>query len=563
MSKKLLLLLLLFVCNISLGQFTSNSALNEVIQDQAGSEQATPLISSRDDGGAYISWFDQSSGSYVLRMQRLDAAGNKLWGPQGIMVSNAPQSTALFRYDLKTDQLGNAVVAFQDERTGSLQIVIQKLDSNGIAFWQTNGIVLLDAVGTEGLSPSLGILGNNRIIIAWNAYSANAKWVSFYDLDPITGAPINGGTSPEKIISGIAGTNYSRPKILGIGLNQYYLLYVQEVGNFPGASSKIYAKKMESGNISLWPNQILVSTKTITFFYFPNFISDGNTGFTIAFNTSNPTGAALTSVYLQHVDSSGLLWSPTGIAATSSTSIQSYLGDYFHHTLNNETWIAIQETNTSQSASGNSFQRVDANGILLLGANGVVVDPQVTSITTPVGFAQNGTHGTIIYFDGSFGQQVIKATNINSTGAKQWTISSTSICSNLSNKDDIGITKFINDQIIVAWSDTRIDKGVYTQNLNMDGTIGPLAVGINSLEKTESNFLFQNPSSDLIIRSNLGKSQNNLLRIYSFAGSILIQEEIISNDQSFLIETNNLAAGIYLVQYGNQIKKWIKCATYK
>ncbi len=563
MSKNLLLLLLLFVCNISLGQFTSNSALNEVIQDQAGSEQATPLISSRDDGGAYISWFDQSSGSYVLRMQRLDAAGNKLWGPQGIMVSNAPQSTALFRYDLKTDQLGNAVVAFQDERTGSLQIVVQKLDSNGIAFWQTNGIVLLDAVGTEGLSPSLGILGNNRIIIAWNAYSANAKWVSFYDLDPITGAPINGGTSPEKIISGIAGTNYSRPKILGIGLNQYYLLYVQEVGNFPGASSKIYAKKMESGNISLWPNQILVSTKTITFFYFPNFISDGNTGFTIAFNTSNPTSAALTSVYVQHVDSSGLLWSPTGTAATSSTSIQSYLGDYFHHNLNNETWIAIQATNTGQSASGNSFQRVDANGILLLGANGVVVDPQVTSITTPVGFAQNGTNGTIIYFDGSFGQQVIKATNINSAGTKQWTISSTSICSNLSNKDDIGITKFINDQIIVAWSDTRIDNGVYAQNLNMDGTIGPLAVGINSIEKTESNFLFQNPSSDLIIRSNLGKSQNNLLRIYSFAGSILIQEEIIYNDQSFLIETNNLADGIYLVQYGNQIEKWIKCATYK
>ena len=193
----------------------------------------------------------------------------------------------------------------------------------------------------------------------------------------------------------------------------------------------------------------------------------------------------------------------------------------------------------------------------------VVVDPQVTSITTPVGFAQNGTNGTIIYFDGSFGQQVIKATNINSAGTKQWTISSTSICSNLSNKDDIGITKFINDQIIVAWSDTRIDNGVYAQNLNMDGTIGPLAVGINSIEKTESNFLFQNPSSDLIIRSNLGKSQNNLLRIYSFAGSILIQEEIIYNDQSFLIETNNLADGIYLVQYGNQIEKWIKCATYK
>jgi len=558
---KILLILLLFVFNISMGQFTNNSALNVVIQDQAGSEQATPLISSRDDGGAYISWFDQSSGSYVLRMQRLDAAGNKLWGPQGVVVSNATQSTALFRYDLKTDNLGNAVVAFQDERTGSLQIVIQKLDSNGIPFWQTNGIVLLDADATQGLSPSLGILGNNRIIIAWNAYSANAKWVDFYDLDPITGAPINGGTSPQKIISGIAGTNYSRPKILGIGLNQYYLLYVQEVGNFPSATSKIYAKKMESGNVSLWPNQILVSTKTIAFFYFPNLISDGNTGFTIAFNTSNPTSAALTSVYVQHVDSSGILWSPTGIAATSSTSIQSYVGDYFHHTLNNETWIAIQETNTGQSASGNTFQRLDANGILLLGTNGVVIDPQVSSIITPVGFAQNGTNGTMIYYDGSFGQQVIKATNINAAGTKQWTNSSTLICSNLSNKDDIGITKFINDQIIVAWSDTRIDKGIYTQNLNMDGSIGPVAVGINSIEKTESNFLFQNPSSDLIIKNSLHNAQNNLLRIYNFAGSILIQEEINNSDQSFPIETKNLVDGIYLVQYGNQFEKWIKCSS--
>jgi len=544
-----------------MGQFTNNSALNVVIQDQAGSEQATPLISSRDDGGAYISWFDQSSGSYVLRMQRLDAAGNKLWGPQGVVVSNATQSTALFRYDLKTDNLGNAVVAFQDERTGSLQIVIQKLDSNGIPFWQTNGIVLLDADATQGLSPSLGILGNNRIIIAWNAYSANAKWVDFYDLDPITGAPINGGTSPQKIISGITGTNYSRPKILGIGLNQYYLLYVQEVGNFPGATSKIYAKKMESGNVSLWPNQILVSTKTIAFFYFPNLISDGNTGFTIAFNTSNPTSAALTSVYVQHVDSSGLLWSPTGIAATSSTSIQSYVGDYFHHTLNNETWIAIQETNTGQSASGNTFQRLDANGILLLGTNGVVIDPQVSSIITPVGFAQNGTNGTMIYYDGSFGQQVIKATNINAAGTKQWTNSSTFICSNLSNKDDIGITKFINDQIIVAWSDTRIDKGIYAQNLNMDGSIGPVAVGVNPIEKTESNFIYQNPSSDLIIKNSLHNAQNNLLRIYNFAGSILIQEEINNSDQSFPIETNNLKDGIYLVQYGNQFEKWIKCSS--
>jgi len=51
------------------------------------------------------------------------------------------------------------------------------------------------------------------------------------------------------------------------------------------------------------------------------------------------------------------------------------------------------------------------------------------------------------------------------------------------------------------------------------------------------------------------------LRIYNFAGSILIQEEINNSDQSFPIETKNLVDGIYLVQYGNQFEKWIKCSS--
>ncbi len=556
--KKLLLALALLVSVKTQAQFTNDSLLNEVIQDQSGSEQATPLVSPRADGGAYISWFDQSTGSYVLKMNRLDAAGNKLWGATGLVVSNAPQNTALYRYDLKTDQLGNAVVAFQDQRTGSMQIVAQKIDSTGTAFWQTNGIVLQDVDGAEGLSPVVGILGNNNVIVAWNEYSAsNAKWVCYYELDPFSGQPIN-GSSPQRIKSLTAGTGYSRPYIVPLGNTQYYLQYVQEAGNFPATTSKMYVQKIDAAYVQVWAAPVLLTSKTITFFFFPTVISDGNTGILCAFNTSNPNNAGLTCVYLQHMDSTGAKWSATGTPLTSSTAIQSYMGCYVHHDASNQTWIALQVTNTSQSAAGCSVQRVSATGSVLLGADGVVVDAQTPDIIYPFGIAQNGNKAVILYMVGGFNNQKIKGTAIDSMGVKQWAFGQKTICAALSNKDDMGSTPFMNQSLIIVWSDTRIDNGIYAQNLNDDGTIGPLAVGLTTNSIPENNFQIINPSSSLIIHAS-EPLNNARITIYTLEGKMVLQKTFYLLDGMYnVIEADNLQMGMYIVAINERSYKWIK-----
>jgi len=559
MMKKLLLVLALFVTVQSKAQFANDSLLNVVIHDQSGSEQATPLVASRADGGAYISWFDQSTGSYVLKMNRIDAAGNKLWGATGIVVSNAPQNTALFRYDLKTDQLGNAVVAFQDQRTGSMQIVVQKLDSTGTAFFATNGIVLQDADGSEGLSPVIGILGNNNIVVAWNEYSSTTKWVCFYELNPLTGQPIT-GTAPQRIKSLTTGTGYSRPYVLPLGNTQYYLQYVQEVGSFPGATCKMYVQKFDTAYSSVWSTPIVLSSKTISFFYFPTVISDGGTGLLCSFNTSNPTNASLTSVYLQHLDSAGVTWSATGTALTSSTSIQSYMGSYVHHSATNETWIALQVTNTSQSAAGGSLQRVNASGALLMGTDGVVVDAQTSDIIYPFGIAQNGNDAVILYTVGGYNNQKIKGTAIDSMGVKQWAFGQKEICSTLSNKDDMSSTPFMNQSLIVVWSDTRLDNGIYAQNLNDDGTIGPHAVGLNTISYSSEGVQMINPSSFLSMQftdSRLGSTEIN---IYAIDGrKVFSKMADNTNSEIQLTETANLPSGLYIVSLNNrQSLKWMK-----
>ncbi len=555
--KKIYLLLFGLLPFFSNAQFANDSTNNVVIQDAIGSEQATPLISSRSDGGVYISWFDQSSGMYVLRMQRLDALGNKLWGPNGVVVSNANQNTALFRYDLKTDNEGNAIVAFQDQRTGSMQVVAQKMDSTGAPVWANNGVVLADADAAQGLAPVIGVLSNNNIVVAWNAYSStNQKWVCYIELNPATGASIN-GAGPDKIKPATGTTpNYSRPSIASYANNEYYLMYVQETGNFPGLTSKLYVKRMATNYVSLWAAPIQFTTKTITAFFFPRIISDGGTGFLCAFNTGNPANAALTCVYLQHVDSTGATWSTNGTALTSSTTINSYLGDYFYNTTTNQTWVGLQVTNSGQSASGNSIQRVNNVGLNLCGTDGIVVDAQTTNMTIPVGIAQDDNNAILVYYTGGFNQVSIKATLIDSLGVKQWAFNEKAINVTASNKDDIGISRVNNHQLIVTWSDTRNDNGIYAQNINDDGTLGPMAVGLNSIESNAGIQLIQNPSSILQLRS-----MNSIeeVEIYSAMGQLVYSTFGLDNTELSIPLTSKFTAGNYIIRVNRKTTlKWIK-----
>jgi hypothetical protein len=555
--KKIYLLLFGLLPFFSNAQFANDSTNNVVIQDAIGSEQATPLISSRSDGGVYISWFDQSSGMYVLRMQRLDALGNKLWGPNGVVVSNANQNTALFRYDLKTDNEGNAIVAFQDQRTGSMQVVAQKMDSTGAPVWANNGVVLADADAAQGLAPVIGVLSNNNVVVAWNAYSStNQKWVCYIELNPATGASIN-GAGPDKIKPATGTTpNYSRPSIASYANNEYYLMYVQETGNFPGLTSKLYVKRMATNYVSLWASPIQFTTKTITAFFFPRIISDGGTGFLCAFNTGNPANAALTCVYLQHVDSTGATWSTNGTALTSSTTINSYLGDYFYNATTNQTWVGLQVTNSGQSASGNSIQRVNNAGLNLCGTDGIVVDAQTTNMTIPVGIAQDDNNAILVYYTGGFNQVSIKATLIDTLGVKQWAFNEKAINVTASNKDDIGISRVNNHQLIVTWTDTRNDNGIYAQNINDDGTLGPMAVGLNSIESNAGIQLIQNPSSILQLRS-LNSIEE--VEIYSAMGQLVYSTFGLDNTELSIPLTSKFTSGNYIIRVNRKTTlKWIK-----
>ena len=213
-------------------------------------------------------------------------------------------------------------------------------------------------------------------------------------------------------------------------------------------------------------------------------------------------------------------------------------------------------TNSGQSASGNSIQRVNNAGLNLCGTDGIVVDAQTTNMTIPVGIAQDDNNAILVYYTGGFNQVSIKATLIDTLGVKQWAFNEKAINVTASNKDDIGISRVNNHQLIVTWTDTRNDNGIYAQNINDDGTLGPMAVGLNSIESNAGIQLIQNPSSILQLRS-LNSIEE--VEIYSAMGQLVYSTFGLDNTELSIPLTSKFTSGNYIIRVNRKTTlKWIK-----
>ena len=512
MKTKLLLFLIWIAPFASTAQFTTDTIQNTLVHNVQGSDQVTPLSVTISDGRTYISWFDNSGGSYVLRMQLLNADGTAAWTPNGIIVSAYPQSTALFRYDLVTDQEDNAIVAFQDERSGSLKVVAYKVTPSGVLAWGAAGVQLTDSVA-DGLAPRITVTQTNHVIVAWNSTIGSAKWIAFQKISPA------GNIVWSKRI--FDTSKYSRAVMVPTGTDDFLMMYVKETGNFPGVTSTMFAQRFDTNGLPAWILPIQVSTKTIAFFFFPDLIRDGQGGFYAVFNTSNPVVPSLNDVYAQHVSSAGVVWSAAGTQlSNSSTENKSLGGACISNT--NTLRVALQVLDGGQGNSGISFQALDQSGAVLLGATGQALKPVVSSIYhRPLALANSGNSYILVFTESTgFGTDKIKALKVDDIGTNQWTYDPT-ICATPSGKDDLTAGKYTAGQLVMVWADDRFnigsDNGVYAQNIQGDGSFGAVSTGLPLVSAVSSPVLYPNPGRSVNLLLPEG-SAPGLLRVVDING---------------------------------------------
>jgi hypothetical protein len=472
----------------SFAQWSSNPAVNLAVCDTTG-EQALAKIGSTSDGGSYISWFDNRSGSYAVYLQRLDPLGNKMWAPSGLLISNNPQSSSLVDWDLMVDDNDNAIVAFTDTRnSGNLNPFVYAISPNGDFLWGANGIDLNPTADFQA-NPKLAKTDDGNIVVAW-IIATTRNQVGLQKIS-LTGTKL-WGTNPIVIQSATEGYNY--PDVVTSDSGGVVLFHTATTGSFPAQAVKLRAKKISSAGSISWGVNVQDLGK-IAAFTTPKVYTDNNNGGLIAWHDDRDNNS-LQSGFVQRVSSSGTLYFPVdGAEVSLMTNRHKFNPVVAFDNTTDETYVFWVETEPNQNQNGISGQKLSLNGTRQWTDNAKVFKDLSVAFTTSISYltSEIGNGRAYLFYlegNGSGLNDKVEGFACNTSGDFLWTGNFTILSNPTSDKLQMVSTVDVHKNCKLAWGDNRLDaSGIYAQDINPDGQLGNsiVPVELTSFSASVSN----------------------------------------------------------------------------
>jgi hypothetical protein len=128
---------------------------------------ASLFVISDTSGGAVIAWLDQQVNPVTdfprVALQRVDAAGQALWGPTGVPVGPASRS----EFSVIPDGSGGVIAAWAGSGQGGFpDVFAQHVNASGQALWQANGVHVI-AAPLQQYYPQVVTDGAGGAIVTW------------------------------------------------------------------------------------------------------------------------------------------------------------------------------------------------------------------------------------------------------------------------------------------------------------------------------------------------------------------------------------------------------------
>ncbi len=470
-------LLFVFVFSISytiFPQWSSDPNTNLMVCDTTG-EQALSKIASTSDGGCYISWFDSRSGSYAVYLQKLDLSGNKLWGENGLLVSNNPQSSSLVDYDLMADANDNAVVVFTDTRnSGNLNVFAYMISPTGNFVWGSNGVSLSTTSDFQA-NPKVTETVDGNFVVAWIVATSPTK-VALQKISP-AGAKL-WGPDPVLIQSGSEG--YNNPDVVQTDSNGVIVVHTATTGSFPAQTVKIRANKISVDGNLLWGTGgiNIQNLGTIAAFSVPKVYSDNNNGAIVAWHDDRDMNN-LQSAFVQHISSTGSLYFPTDGAEVSLAPSRHKFNPVaaFDNSTGNM-FVFWRETEPNQNQNGIYGQKLSSDGSRLWTDNAKVFKDLSVPLTSSISSlsTQLGSDRVYVFYlegNGSGINQKVEGFATDFDGNFLWTGNFVTLSNPNSEKLQMVSIVDVYSNCKMSWGDRRSgNQGIYAQDINPNGELG-------------------------------------------------------------------------------------------
>lgn len=440
---------LLATCGLATAQWSNDSDVNTPVDD-GGTSPAVTHSASDGDGGAWVAWYDASSG-YDVMLQHLDATGVSTFD-EPVLVDDQTNSSVQ-DFELTADALGRAVLAWPGD--SSIEVACVNID--GSIAW------------TNEFGDSGAFLGQAQLAPLPAGFMALA-WAED-DRSVIQRITVTGAAYGSAVVLDIGGTLIPAD-LQPSGGGSFIASFVQ-YESFTGPK-RLKAQKYNSSMAAIWglaPIDIF-TTGSLQFGNYPEFVPDTQGGGVFSWYD---TGGSSLMARMQWVDSDGtILMGTNGMAVTTDTSMVHVGPRVCIDPLSNEATVFWVRQNSSQSSSGIQANRIDMAGSRLWGQAGVSVMPlALFTGCLDLHAVQIGTLATGSWIiDPSVGDNRIAGAGLDATGASAWPVTPITISNASGTKTDL--TACPGDQMLVTcWVDDRDGAdGLHAQNANDSGTLG-------------------------------------------------------------------------------------------
>jgi hypothetical protein len=450
--------ILSMAAGLAQAQWPDDPTANLAIADLSG-EQTQAKIRATPDGGAYVSWFDNSTGGYDVALQRLDADGNELWTHNGVLIADRGFSSTQ-DYDLDIDTSGNALLTFRDDRGGGTQITATKVSPAGAQLWGATGVQL--TTGADFVAaPKIAGTTDGQVVVAWT----NNSDVRLQKLDADGIVQWGAGVT----IPAIGGDSTSASDMDASDAGG---VIISMVRGFM-APKWLYAQKYSSAGTPQWgllPLAVFDGGALQTA-NFPQFVPDGNGGAAFAWYSVD-SGLQCHAQWVQADRTQA--FGHNGVTVSTAPASRTQPAVSFNAATSETFVFWREETGGPSPEFGVYGQKLGPTGARLWGTGGVEVEPLSTTELVQVTQTATGNGAEVLWVETlAFAQQLVHASRLNNDGTFQWSPQSTSVSSVISSKSRLTVASTSDDAVLAVWSDGRNDvNDVYGQRIAPDGTLG-------------------------------------------------------------------------------------------
>ena len=454
------------MCSQTFGQWNSNTAVN---LETAALNSADVHAVNTSDGRTYIAFYQQNGSNYDMRAQLLDAQGNKLFGPNGILVSNYPTGSATFVFNVNVDQQDNLLIAFQDQRSGTNGTVIHKISPAGVLLWGATGVVL-----GAGLSPYPVALTNNDVMVAWNN---NNNRIS---LQKISAAGVAAFGTPIEILPPTAGRAISRCQLVAHMANTFGMIFQQRTGTSGNPTpTNLYEQRFDANGAALWASPVQISNYVTSNARYFSVMSNADTTFIGYY--ANPPLQNRFDAFLQRVNADGSMpWGINGSDFSTEQINYEVTTTLAYNPGSSQIWEVSTFTNPTQTQYGIYAQRFNkSTGVRQLTDNAKIVYPISSNFEQQFGDLSLFGDDPVFAFNDLSNK--LYASRLNSNGDFVWAPQKTELSTTATTKYRASFTRGTNGQAVAVWAENRgVEDRPYAQNIASDGVTGTIPVTLVS-----------------------------------------------------------------------------------